>query len=242
MDAGSVISGICAGIATTLSVYLICRHFQFYTRPQHQRHIIRILCMVPVYSMCGFITYLDYNASVYLDLVRSLFEAWVIYEFFSLLLAYLGETEQEQQRLVHTKEGGPIPFPFCCWFYWPENVYFLRDLKATVIQYVIIRPLTMTVAIILQVHDRLHPDSLSPVFGNFWLVGINMISVTIALYGLIVLYIVVGKEIKEYRPSKHWHHTQMPLTLLGSHKVFVCQVCRVSHVLAKRGHWHFGLL
>lgn len=176
---------------------------------------------------------------MYLDLVRSLFEAWVIYEFFSLLLAYLGDSEQEQQRLIHQKEGGPIPFPFCCWFYWPDGQYFLRDLKATVIQYVILRPLTMTIAIVLQVHDQLHPESLSPVYGNFWLVGINMISVTIALYGLIVLYLVVAREIKEYRPSK----SLLILYLtFRSHQVLVGEVCSLLDILAECRDWNFGIL
>ncbi len=34
--------------------YLTVQHFRHYTKPEYQRHIVRILCMVPVYSISAW--------------------------------------------------------------------------------------------------------------------------------------------------------------------------------------------
>ena len=63
-------------------------HLSRYTQPAHQRYIIRILFMVPVYAVCSWISLLDRSAGIYLDTIRDCYESWVIYNFLALCLAY----------------------------------------------------------------------------------------------------------------------------------------------------------
>ena len=65
-------------------------HLSRYTQPAHQRYIIRILFMVPVYAVCSWISLLDRSAGIYLDTLRDCYESWVIYNFLALCLAYVG--------------------------------------------------------------------------------------------------------------------------------------------------------
>jgi hypothetical protein len=119
----------------------------------------------------GFFTW-----GIYLDLLRSCFEALVIYEFFSLLLSYLGDNEAEQLHMISNhSERVAYPFPFCCWYLYPaDNArLFLRDCKLTILQYVVIRPCTMVLAIIFESVGMLRTSSLELRYANIWLTGIK---------------------------------------------------------------------
>ena len=49
-----ITAGVCAVLASALAVFQIFKHLQYYTEPQFQRYIIRIIFMVPVYSLVSF--------------------------------------------------------------------------------------------------------------------------------------------------------------------------------------------
>lgn len=64
-------------------------HTEYYTRPRLQRHVIRILWMVPIYSMDAWFALRFKDARAYLDPVREIYEAYVIYNFYAYLMNYL---------------------------------------------------------------------------------------------------------------------------------------------------------
>lgn len=156
--------------------------------------------MVPVYSMCAWLTYRWLDWAVYLEFIRSCFEAFVIYEFFALLLAYMGENELEQRKILLAKPKRHHLFPFCAYEFDPSKPYFLMDMKLLVLQYVVVRPLTTVFAVIMHSRGQLHPDSMNPKYGNFWFVLLNFISTSISVYALIIFFMVIYRDIQEYRP------------------------------------------
>ena len=58
-DAAVSVAGICSLTAVLLSVYQIGEHLVYYTEPEFQRYIIRIIFMVPVYAVCSVTTLAD---------------------------------------------------------------------------------------------------------------------------------------------------------------------------------------
>ena len=68
----------------------IFQHLRYYTVPDQQLWIVRILFIVPIYGFCSWIGLIWPDYSVYFDSVRSCYEAFVIYNFLRLCLAYLG--------------------------------------------------------------------------------------------------------------------------------------------------------
>lgn len=85
-----LIGGIFSILACVLSGIQIRQHKRNWTHPPSQRHVVRILYMVPIYAISawGSLTFL--NLSSYIDFVRGVYEAFVIYTFMILLTKYLG--------------------------------------------------------------------------------------------------------------------------------------------------------
>ena len=50
--------------------YLIVQHLRFYTRPTHQRYIVRILLMVPIYAIYSTLAIAFWEFQVYFALLR----------------------------------------------------------------------------------------------------------------------------------------------------------------------------
>lgn len=95
---GLLISAIFGLISVVISLFLIWRHATHYLVPGEQKHIIRILFMVPVYSVVSFLSYLYYRHAVYFDVLRDCYEAFAISSFFALLCHYCAPTLHDQKE------------------------------------------------------------------------------------------------------------------------------------------------
>ncbi|KAJ3023725.1 hypothetical protein HKX48_001615 [Thoreauomyces humboldtii] len=193
---GWIASGIFTVLATALSLILVWRHLCYYNQPIYQKHIIRILFMVPVYSTCSFVGYAFRGVAVYADVLRDCYEALVIHEFFQLLLAYIGEDISAQAEAFAQKPRMQFLFPLNFISYQPSRPHFVHWCKIGTLQYVILRPLTTVLAVITQLTGKFCEDSMSPRFAHVWIVGINSISVTIAMYTLVQIYTTVKDQLK----------------------------------------------
>jgi hypothetical protein len=67
------VCGVFALLATLLSLYLILKHVKYFTVPNHQVLIIRIIVMVPIYSLCSWLSLPLYHYAIYIDLIRDLY-------------------------------------------------------------------------------------------------------------------------------------------------------------------------
>ena len=101
-DLGLYIGAIFTFIAVVVSLFLITMHATHYLKPWEQRHIIRILFMVPVYAAVSLLSYYYYNHSVYFEVIRDCYEAFAIASFFSLLCAYIAPDLHQQKVYFRT--------------------------------------------------------------------------------------------------------------------------------------------
>jgi len=90
---GWIIGAFFVVIAVPLTIYDIIMHIANYFKPQLQLHCIRILFMVPVYSLNSWFALYFSEQKVYFETLRESYEAYVIYSFFHLMLNYLGEAD-----------------------------------------------------------------------------------------------------------------------------------------------------
>jgi hypothetical protein len=51
---GHIIAALCAYVGMTISLVHIIQHLRHYSEPVFQRYIVRIIFMVPMYSICSF--------------------------------------------------------------------------------------------------------------------------------------------------------------------------------------------
>jgi hypothetical protein len=57
-------------------------HASHYTKPYEQRHIIRILFMIPVYAAASFLGFWFYWHAIYFQVISDCYEAFAIASFF----------------------------------------------------------------------------------------------------------------------------------------------------------------
>nr|CAB3492616.1 unnamed protein product [Digitaria exilis] len=81
---------VCAAAATVVALVHIYRHLLHYAEPIYQRFIVRMIFMVPVYAVMSFLSLILPGNAIYFNSIREIYDAWVIYNFLSLCLAWVG--------------------------------------------------------------------------------------------------------------------------------------------------------
>jgi len=81
--------GIFSFLATSIAFWNCYQHFKSYSKPALQRHIVRILIIVPIYALGSFFSLSYPQHFLYFDTIRDMYEAFVIHNFLALMLGYM---------------------------------------------------------------------------------------------------------------------------------------------------------
>eukprot|EP01097_Dermamoeba_algensis_P007846 TRINITY_DN5052_c0_g1_i1.p1 TRINITY_DN5052_c0_g1~~TRINITY_DN5052_c0_g1_i1.p1 ORF type:complete len:748 (-),score=121.48 TRINITY_DN5052_c0_g1_i1:114-2357(-) len=194
-----ILSGIAAGIASCLSFYLIFQHVKNYNYPDAQRCIVRIILMVPIYSINSWLSLRFAEARVYLNLFRDCYEAYVLYNFFVLLI-WLLDGEVNMNFILKTKKPFNHPWPFCCLPKVEPGRSFYYWSKVMVLQYSFIKSTFAIIAVILEAVGYYGDGEWSTFSKGFVYLGtLNGISVTLSMYYLVLFYMALSEELKVHR-------------------------------------------
>nr|XP_022904394.1 transmembrane protein 184C [Onthophagus taurus] len=198
-DQEILIAGIFVLLAIPISLWEIILHVIHYTQPKLQKHIIRILWMVPIYAGNAWLglTYPSY--AIYVDCARECYEAYVIYNFMKFLLNYLN-MEMNLEVSLELKPQVKHIFPLCCLPDWEMGKEFVHICKHGILQYTVIRPLTTAIAFICKVNDVYGEGEFKGNVAFPYLVGVNNISQFIAMYCLVMFYKASLAELRPMRP------------------------------------------
>ncbi|KZT60566.1 DUF300-domain-containing protein [Calocera cornea HHB12733] len=199
---GWVVAGSFAAATTLVTIISVLLHCRNYHVRREQRQVIRILYMPLVYAIISFFSYRFYRSYTYYSLIESAYEALVIGAFLLLLIQFVADKSStlDAKEVLQRKEKQKLPLPFCCVRYRPTKPYFMYTLKYSVLQYCFVRPALTVVGIIAEKKGRLCSGSWSPAFASVYIDAIDFASITIALYGLIVFYVLTHEELKDRRP------------------------------------------
>ena len=85
-----IVAGIFAIISCFIAGVQIYMHLTHWSHPPSQKLVIRIIFMVPVYSVAAWLALWQLEYSTYIDFVRVCYEAFTLYTFMVLLTQYLG--------------------------------------------------------------------------------------------------------------------------------------------------------
>ncbi|KAH8802671.1 organic solute transporter Ostalpha-domain-containing protein [Xylogone sp. PMI_703] len=209
-----IISAACSLFAILTSFYLIWMHALHYTKPTEQRHIIRILFMIPVYAAASFLSLYYYWHAVYFQVISDCYEAFAIASFFALLCHYIAPNLHDQKEYFR----GIIPKPWvmpinwfqkCCggrdgrggpWRTPRSGLTWFNVIWSGVYQYCFIRVAMTITAVVTQYFGKYCESSNSPIFAHIWVLVIESIAVTIAMYCLIQFYIQLRVDLAPYQP------------------------------------------
>lgn len=185
------------------SLLQIYQHLRWYTNPQEQRWIVRILFIVPIYATYSWISLLFFNSEsvyVYFFTVRDCYEAFVIYNFLSLCYEYLGG----EGNIMSEIRGKPIRSSCiagtCCLAGKTYTIGFLRFCKQSTLQFCLVKPLMAFIIIFLQAFGHYHDGDWSASGGYIYTTIIYNISVSLALYGLYLFYFATRDLLTPYEP------------------------------------------
>lgn len=202
-QAAQGIAGTFAFAAILITCHQIYLHLRYYSCPNEQRWIIRILFIVPIYSFTSFLSLLFFsndNYYVYFDSVRDCYEAFVIYNFLSLCYEYLGG----ESSIMSDIRGKPIKSSWlwctCCMAGRQYTIGFLRFCKQATLQFCLVKPVMALITLILQAFNLYKDGNFSPDSGYLYITIIYNISVSLALYALLMFYQATRELLSPYDP------------------------------------------
>ncbi|CAG8699120.1 8169_t:CDS:2 [Cetraspora pellucida] len=168
--------------------------------PEYQRHIIRIVLMVPIYAVVSWLSYRFFHYSIYYEAVRDCYEAFVIAAFFALLTQYVEDSPEDKKEMLDNAAKKKCPFPLGCYRYRPTSESFSHIVKWGILQYVALIPLITFAILITEAFGVYCAESMSLAFGRVYLKSAQIICVTIAMYALIVFYSAIKEAIASEQP------------------------------------------
>lgn len=183
------------------AIQLLSQHLFFWKNPKEQKAIIIIILMAPIYAIVSFVGLLDIRGSeaffMFLESIKECYEALVIAKFLALMYSYLN-ISMSKNIVPDEIKGREIHHSFPMTLFQPHTVrldhHTLKLLKYWTWQFVVIRPVCSLLMIALQLLEW-YTNPIS------WIFTIILnISVSLALYSLVVFYHVFEKELKPHSP------------------------------------------
>lgn len=172
-----------------------------YRKPLLQRYVVRILLMVPIYSIASWTSMVSLIAAQFLDPIRDIYEAFTIYTFFQLLINYIGG---ERALVIQTHGRAPVQH------LWPLNhvlpkvdisdPHTFLAIKRGILQYAWLKPVLALGAIIMKATGTYKEGYISVESGYFWSGILYNISVTLSLYALGLFWVCMHQDLQPFRP------------------------------------------
>ncbi|EFJ08514.1 hypothetical protein SELMODRAFT_44885, partial [Selaginella moellendorffii] len=191
---------LCTCAAVLLSTWHIYMHLMNYTEPTFQRYIVRIIFMVPVYAMMSFLSLVLNDKSIYFNSIRDIYEAFVIYNFLSLCLAWVGGPGVAVQNLSGRVLKPSIQLMTCCFAPIPLDGRFIRRCKQGCLQFVILKPVLVAVTFILYAKNKYEDGNFSTRQSYLYITIIYTLSYSLALYVLVLFYVACKELLRPFKP------------------------------------------
>ncbi|KAE9394006.1 DUF300-domain-containing protein [Gymnopus androsaceus JB14] len=196
-----VLAGLSTFVAVVISATSIFLQLKNYRKPYLQRMVVRIMVMVPIYAISSFVSLFSLEAAFFIDAVRDIYEAFVIYCFFVLLLSYLGG-ERSLLILLHGRPPKAPPFPVNLFKREIDvsDPYTFLFLKRGILQYVQVKPILAVVTMILKACGKFNEGDFRAKSGYLYVSIVYNVSICLSLYCLAMFWLCVNDDLKPFRP------------------------------------------
>lgn len=194
-------SSITATCIIFASIYL---HLINYRRPYQQRLIIRIQLIVPLFALSCYSMLINsesYLNKFVLEPLREVYEAFVIYTFFSLLTDTLGG---ERSIIIMTSGRKPVSHPGVLRFIFPDvdisDPTSFLIIKRGILQYVWLKPFLCFGTILTEITGYYNVNRVNVESIYLWLMIFYNFSVTMSLYCLAMFWKILWNDLKPFNP------------------------------------------
>lgn len=196
-----VLAGVSSLIASLLSILSIWHQAKNYRKPLLQRYVIRILLMVPIYSLSSWSSIVSLRAAMLLDPIRDIYEAFTIYTFFQLLINFIGG---ERALIIMMYGREPVehlfPLKYCLPKVDISDPHTFLAIKRGILQYTWLKPVFGFISLIMKATGIYKEGYLGLDSGYLWSGIAYNLSVTISLYSLGLFWVCMSKDLQPFRP------------------------------------------
>lgn len=197
------VAGIFVAIAVPLPLNDILMHGVHYVRPTMQRYYIRILWLVPIYSIQSWLALRFYPEEVYFATARELYEAFVLWSFYSMLLEFFPSRDALIALLLKKGQIVKPMFPLCYMRPWKSGRPFIRTTSFGVLQYVLVRvTLTCITFVMLLAAPSAYGEGEfgNPAAAYVYIITAMNVSQIWAMYCLVSFYHELAEDMATIRP------------------------------------------
>lgn len=197
----TAVAGVAALSATLVTILSVWLQSKNYRKPLLQRYVIRILLMVPIYSIASWVSLESTAAAFWVDPFRDVYEAFTIYAFFQLLINFMGG---ERSLIILMHGRAPVSHP------WPlshvlakvdiSDPHTFLAIKRGILQYAWLKPILAVASIIMKATGVYKEGYTSVDSGYFWSGLIYNVSITVSLYALAMFWVCMSDDLKPFRP------------------------------------------
>ncbi|KAK0624462.1 Transmembrane protein 184-like protein [Lasiodiplodia hormozganensis] len=196
-----IVAGVAALVASLLTVLSVWLQAKNYRKPLLQRYVVRILLMVPIFSIASWASLISLTAAFWIAPLRDVYEAFTIYTFFQLLINFIGG----ERALIILMHGRP-PVPHL----WPLNYVLPKvdisdphtflAIKRGILQYTWVKPILAIATIIMKATGTYQEGYIALSSGYFWSSLIYNVSISVSLYALAMFWVCMAHDLKPFRP------------------------------------------
>ncbi|KAK6459408.1 organic solute transporter Ostalpha-domain-containing protein [Scheffersomyces xylosifermentans] len=191
-------------VSTFIIICSIILHLRNYRKPFQQRLMLRIQLIVPLFAISCYSMLVNqtspFNKFV-IEPIREVYEAFVIYTFFSLLTDMLGG---ERNMLIMTTGREPVCHPGIIGYFLPpldiSDPYTFLGIKRGILQYVWLKPIICFTTILAELFGWYDVNDMGAKSLYFWLTLLYNGSVTMSLYCLAIFWKILWNDLKPYNP------------------------------------------
>lgn len=197
----TILAGVAALAATLLTILSIWLQTKNYRKPLLQRYVVRILVMVPVYSVASWVSLQSLRAAFWIDPFRDVYEAFTIYAFFQLLINFIGG-ERSLIVMMHGRQpvSHPWPLSMCLAKIDISDPHTFLAMKRSILQYTWVKPLLAVATIGMKAGGVYKEGTLEVSSGYLWSGIIYNLSITLSLYALAMFWVCMAQDLKPFRP------------------------------------------
>jgi hypothetical protein len=187
-----------------ISMRLIIAHLTHWYQPNVQKYVVRIILMVPIYSIESWFALRFKSYAMLLGNLRECYEAYVIYSFLYYLITLLGEEVHLVSKLRDKpKDRGQHVFPFSYIAHpWICGSDYLHKCKVGVLQYVVIKNISAIIITVLESYSMYDEGIFRFDKGYLYMCMLNNSSQLWAFYCLAKFYFTMKEELQVILQTK----------------------------------------
>lgn len=157
--------------------------------------------MVPIFSAASWASLTSLKVAFWIDPFRDVYEAFTLYAFFQLLVAFLGG---ERSLIIMMHGRAPVPH------LWPLNhvlpkvdisdPHTFLEIKRGILQYVYVKPFLAIATVVCKATGTWKEGAIAIDSGYAWSSLIYNVSIFWSLYDLALFWVCMSADLEPFRP------------------------------------------